>query len=374
MIDRPAWVEVNLAALAANTTALKNLIGSTSSLCAVVKADAYGHGALAVARRALATGASSLAVALVNEGTELRKAGFSVPILVLGPTPTELASVAVDYDLTTTVFSPEGGKALSDAARALGKKARIHLKIDTGMGRIGIKPGEAAGLASLLAELPGLDIEGAYSHFATADEKDLSFAREQLDRFLEAAHRIEARGIRLRVKHIANSAAAIALPEARLDMVRCGIAMYGLCPAAGMDLQGLELSPVMSLKARASYVKDIASGVSVSYGRRWFSRRPSRVATIPLGYADGYPRALTNRAWVGVQSGRAPVVGTVCMDQLMIDVSDHPDFRAGDEVVLFGAGGPSVDEIAELLGTINYEVVCMVSKRLPRSYGDGFRP
>jgi alanine racemase len=376
-LDRPAWAEVDLAAIAHNVEGMKSLLDPGVELCAVVKADAYGHGAAPVAERALAAGAKRLAVAIVSEAVELREAGFGAPILVFGCAGRERARDMARLDLAATVYSLDEGRALSEAALSLGKRTKVHLKIDTGMARVGVAWEEAPAMALALSRMPGIELEGAYSHFASADSPDLSFAREQLARFMDALSRIEALGIRVPLRHMANSAAAIALPESRLDMVRPGIILYGLKPSPGMAIP-FEPRPAMSLKARVSMVKALGSGVSVGYGRGFFTERPSLVATIPIGYADGWPRRLAGRASVALAGRRAPIVGRICMDQFMVDATGLADARAGDEAVLFGAGGPSIDEVAEALGSINYEVVCGVGKRIPRIYlgggGEGADP
>jgi alanine racemase len=367
MLDRPAWVEVDLSAVSHNVKQIKSLLRPGVKLCAVVKADAYGHGAAQVAREALVAGADMLAVAIVAEAIELRRAGFTGAILVMGRVAPEQAIQAAGWGLIATVFSLEDARALSDAGRLLGQRVALHLKIDTGMERLGAAPEDAVRLALAMAELPFVDLEGAYSHFASADSRDLAFAREQLSIFLDVVARIEEKGISLPCKHMANSAATLALPEAQLDMVRPGVILYGLRPSLEMDLPIFAL-PAMKLKARVSMVKDVGAGLSIGYGRSYYTSRPSRIATLPLGYADGWPRILSGRATVAIGGGRAPIVGRICMDQFMIDVTDLPRVEAGDEVLMFGEGGPSADEIAAHMGSINYEVVCMMGKRLPRLY------
>jgi alanine racemase len=346
-------------------------------VCAVVKADGYGHGAVAVSRVALEAGASMLAVAIVNEAVELRNAGFTCPILVMGPTEACDAVRIVDYGLDATVYDLPAARALSDAAvvaasrsgtsRSTVLKAAIHLKIDTGMRRVGCEPASAAGLAAAIAAMPGARLAGVFSHFATADAEDLGFARAQLARYETALAAIKAAGIDPGIRHLANSAAAIRLPEAGFDMVRLGIAMYGLKPSADRAWE-VELQSALSLRARVSMVKDIVAGESVGYGRRFTAGRNSRIATLPLGYADGWPRALSGRVSPLVRGQRAPLVGSVCMDQCMLDVTDVHGVSVGDEVLLYGTPELPADEIAAALGTINYEVACLVGKRVPRVY------
>jgi len=371
MIDRPAWLEVNLSALARNIRAISSRIGPGPSLCAVVKADAYGHGAVPVAREALEAGASSLAVAIVPEGEELRRAGFTAPILVLGPTAFEDIPAIVDYDLTTPVFTAREASALSEAAAKRHVKAKVHLKIDTGLCRIGCAPKDASYLAVHVASLPGLELEGCFSHFASTEPGNRDFARHQLEVFTSACDAIEAEGIELRVRHIANSAAALDMPEARLDMVRVGIALFGIAPSAEIFPERFGLEPVMALRARILFIKEVPASTPVGYGCSFVTSRPSRIATLPLGYADGYPRSLSNKGKIGACGRLVPLAGRVCMDQCMIDVTDLPELREGDEVVLFGPGGPSVDELAASAGTISNEIVSRMGARLPRRYFNG---
>lgn len=367
MFERPVWAEVNLTAIAHNVKQIKELIKPSTKLCAVIKADAYGHGSPAVARTALAAGADYLAVAILSEAIDLRREGFTTPILVLGYTPPQQAIQLVDNDVTQTVFTYEVAEALSRAAVASGRKAKVHLKIDTGMSRIGIRPEEAGDFAAAVAKLPGIEIEGVFSHFATADSKDKTYVWEQFDKFKQALTLIEAKGIKIPIRHIANSAATLELPETHLDMVRPGIILYGLWPSDEVE-QTIALRPAMRFKARVCFVKDVPADVSVSYGRAFFTEKQSRVATLPVGYADGWTRLLAGKASVLIRGQRAPIVGRVCMDQCMVDVTDISDVEQGDVALLFGGSALPVEEIAEKLGTINYEIVCMVGKRVPRHY------
>jgi alanine racemase len=255
----------------------------------------------------------------------------------------------------------------SAGAKAAEREAAVHLKIDTGMRRVGCEPADAAGLAAAIATLPATRLAGVFSHFATADEEDLGFALEQLERYNTALDAIRAAGIDPGIRHLANSAAAIRMPQAGFDMVRLGIAMYGLKPSADREWE-VELQPAMSLRTRVSMVKDIAAGESVGYGRRFYAARKSCIATLPLGYADGWPRALSGRISLLVRGQRAPLVGSVCMDQCTLDVTDVPGVSLGDEVLLYGTPELPADEIAAALGTINYEVACMLGRRVPRVY------
>lgn len=370
MYERPVWAEIDLGAIAHNVREIKSRVKAGARFCAVVKANAYGHGVTAVARTVLEAGADQLAVAILEEAVELRRAGFTVPILIIGYTPPDQAALVVDKDISQTVFSLDVAKALSGAAMAAGRKAKVHLKIDTGMSRIGIRPEVAGDFAAAVAALPGIEIEGVFSHFATADEQDKSFTWQQFDRFKQALAHIEAKGIHIPIRHIANSAATLELPETHLDMVRPGIILYGLWPSDEVE-KVVTLKPAMKLKASISYVKEMAANQSISYGRTYFTRGDSRIATLPIGYADGWTRLLAGKASVIIRGQRAPLVGRICMDQCMADVSHIPGVAAGEEALLFGEPQLPVEEVAAHLGTINYEVVCMVGGRVPRQYHNG---
>lgn len=367
MFERPVWAEINLAAIAHNLRQIKGCLKPTTKMCAVVKADAYGHGALAVARTALACGADYLAVAILNEAIDLRREGFTAPILILGYTPPEQVLQLVCNNITQTVFTYEAAEAISQAAVANNRRAKIHLKIDTGMSRIGIRPEDAGDFAAAVAKLPGIELEGVFSHFATADSKDKTYVWEQFGKFKQALNLIEARGIKIPIRHIANSAATLELPETHLDMVRPGIIIYGLWPSDEVE-QTVELKPAMQLKANVGFVKDVPAQVSISYGRTFFTEKESKIATLPIGYADGWTRLLAGKASVIIRGQRAPLVGRVCMDQCMVDVTHIPGVKQGDVALLFGGKDLPAEEIAEKLGTINYEIVCMVGKRVPRQY------
>ena len=367
MLERSVWAEIDLAAIEHNVKEIRRWVKPTAKLCAVVKADGYGHGALPAAKAALASGADCLAVAIVSEALELRQAGLDVPILVLGYTPPEQAETVITNDITQTVFSLEVARALSAAAVSQGRTAKVHIKVDTGMGRVGIRPQESGEFAVAVNSLPNVEIEGIYSHFAASDSSDKAFTLQQFKRFLAAVERVEARGIRIPIRHIANSAAVLDLPETHLDMIRPGIILYGLWPSEEVRHQ-LDLRPAMKLKAQVGFVKAVPTGTPISYGLAFYTQRPSRIATLPVGYADGWARSLANRAKVLVKGQRATVVGRICMDQCMVDVTDIAGVRAGDEALLFGGDELPVEEVARHMGTIHYEVICMIGKRVPRSY------
>jgi len=367
MFERSVWAEIDLGAIAYNVRQIRRMTAGSAKICAVVKADAYGHGAVAVARTMLHAGADRLAVAIINEALELRRAGLRVPILVLGYTPICQAAIVVDQDITQTIFDLDSAQALSGAAVAAGKIVNVHIKIDTGMGRIGILPEDAGEFAAAVTALPGIKIEGVFSHFATADSRDKSFAYEQYKKFTEGLKYIKAKGITIPIRHIANSAAILDLPQMHLDMVRPGIILYGLWPSDEM-LQTIELRPAMKLKAQVAFAKDMPANATISYGRTYVTENQSRIATLPLGYADGWSRRLAGKASVLIKGQRAPLVGRVCMDQCMIDVTKIAGVVPGDEALLFGGAELPVEEIAKHMGTINYEIVCMVGKRVPRLY------
>ena len=367
MPKRWAWAEIDLDAVEHNIREIRGLVGGTVRVCAVVKANAYGHGAVPVARRALEAGANWLAVATLSEAQELRAAGFTEPILVLGLVPPEAAREIVEGDIRPAICDMPLARALSKEAMRLGRKAKVHLKVETGMGRIGVRSEDAGEIAAVLRSLPRIELEGIFSHFAAADMRDKGYTWQQLAVFRQAIRSIEAKGIQIPIKHIAESAAILEIPEAHFDMVRAGIIQYGLWPSEEVS-HPIELRPAMRLCARIAFLKTLRPGESVSYGREFIAERECRIATLPIGYADGYIRAFAHGGSVELRGRRAPIVGRVCMDQVMVDVTDIPGARVGDEVTLFGSPTLTTDEAAEWLGTINYEVTCLVSSRVPRIY------
>ena len=367
MPNRPVWAEVSLQALRHNYREIKKQLAAGVKLCAVVKANAYGHGAVAAARVAVEEGAEYLAVATLSEGMELRQAGFTTPILVLGLVMPEDAKDVVDYELTQVVCELSLAEALSKEAVRQQKKARIHLKVDTGMGRIGVRPEEIGDLAEKIAKLPNLAIEGMFSHFAMADCRDKGYTQKQLAAFKEAIAAVEGRGVKLAIKHIAESAAILEIPEAHFDMVRAGVIQYGLWPSEEVT-HPIDLQPVMSLKAKVVWLKTLHKGESIGYGRQFIAGRECRIATLPIGYADGYIRAYGKEGFVEIHGQKAPIAGRVCMDQVMVDVTDIPNVQIGDVVTLFGSDSLTIDEVARWGDTINYEVPCLLSARVPRVY------
>lgn len=369
---RPVWAEVDLGALGHNVGEVRRLVGPKVKIMAVVKANAYGHGAAEVARAAVRSGADWLGVATPEEAFSLREEGVEAPILVLGYVPYTDLEELIRKDVSITVFSLAQAKDASRVAARRGAAVRVHVKIDTGMMRIGFLPGRKTEEEIFqLASLPGVVAEGIFTHFALADAEDKSFTREQLKRFLALVSSLERGGLRIPLRHAANSAAIIDIPETHLDMVRAGIMIYGLFPSPEVSQNKVELRPVMSWKSRIILVKEVGAGTGISYGHTFITARKSLIATVPLGYADGFSRLLSNKACVLVRGRRVPVVGRICMDQFMADVTGVEGVAEGDEVVIFGRQGQEfigVDELARTLGTINYEVVCMVSSRVPRRY------
>lgn len=341
---------------------------------AVVKANGYGHGILEVSQVCHEQGVDFLGVASLDEAMTLREAGMKLPILVLGYIPQEFAHTVVSEGVRATIFESGLAEALSRAAVELGQTAHLHIKIDTGMGRLGYRANlDTIQEIARLSRLPGLHLEGIFTHFALADVPDKSYTLEQLRVFEELLSGLAGEGVEFEIRHCANSAALMEIPQTRFNMVRAGIAIYGLYPDPDHRPPGFNLIPAMQLKSRVSFVKTLHSGQSVSYGRTYYCTDETRVATVPIGYADGYSRLLSNRAWAYINGQKAPLIGTVCMDQVVFDVSAIPGVKEGDEVLLFGRteNGVTADDLAGIIGTINYEIVCAVSSRVPRIYAHG---
>lgn len=366
---RPTWADIDLAAITSNVGAIADLV-APAAVCAVVKADGYGHGSVPAGRAAIDAGASWLAVALVEEGRVLREAGITTPILVLSePRPLEMVEV-VAYDLTPTVYSGEGLAAAAAAANQGGRRLEVQLKIDTGMHRVGARPEDAVGLATAIADKGSIDLAGVWTHCAVADDPDPTYTNVQLDTYDAVCAEIEAAGLRVGMRHAGNSAVAIAHPRGRYDMVRVGIATYGVAPSPSLAGR-IELAPAMTIRSEISFAKRISAGDRVSYGLVWEAPTDTTIVTVPIGYADGIRRR-SGRVGGEVLIGgrRHPIVGQVTMDQLMVDCGDA-EVSAGDEVVLIGAQGGdriSAEEWAAKLDTIGYEVVCDIESRVPRRY------
>jgi alanine racemase len=368
---RPAWAEINLDNFAHNMREIRRITKS-KEIIAVLKADGYGHGALEAASVFLQNGATRLAVAVITEAEELRRGGVIAPIMILGHTPIEFAKEVIEYDIEITVYSFEDAEKFSKEAQKAGKNVKVHIAADTGMGRIGFLPTEeSVENVYKISKLPNIIIEGLFSHFSSSDEKDKDYSTQQLQKFSWFDNKLKERNININIRHIANSAAIIDMPETHLDAVRPGIVLYGYYPSEEVTKENITLKPVMSLKANIIHVKWLPTGQYISYGRKFRTERKTCIATLPIGYADGYTRLLFEKAKVIVKGKFAPVVGRICMDQCMIDVTDIEGVDIGDEVTLIGETDGlkfTADDIAELLGTINYEVVCMINKRVPRVF------
>ena len=364
--ERATRAIIDLGAISHNVAAIRKKIGSQRGLMAVVKADGYGHGAVEVSRTALRNGADSLAVALPEEGQHLREAGIEAPILVLGLIQPEEAWKVVDSRLDQTVSSIALLEALDREAASASTQVNIHVKVETGLGRIGVEPHEVVLFLRRARSYRNLKVAGLFSHFSAADERDKTFSQHQLQLFEQTIREIRHAGIELPQRHMANSAATLDLPESYYDLVRPGLIIYGLYPSTEVS-HSIEVKPAMTLKTKVCYLKTVPQGTPISYGRTFVAKKQTRVATLPLGYGDGYKRALANKGEVLIKGRRAPVIGRICMDMCMIDVSDVPDVQAGDEAIVFGQE-PTADELAAKIGTINYEVVTTVGKRVPRVY------
>ncbi|MDD4801501.1 MAG: alanine racemase [Syntrophomonas sp.] len=366
-----SWAEIDLRAIRNNIAEIRRLVSPSTKLMAVVKSNAYGNGMLEIAEVCQQEGVSYLGVATPDEAVTLREAGINANILLLGYMPVECAATMVENDIEVTVFSLDTAEVLSQAAARLNHTARLHIKIDTGMGRIGFTPNDSS-LESIkvISRMPGIVLQGILSHLATADHDDKSFAKQQVEIFKSYISQLAEAGIDFPIKHIANSAAIIDMPESHFDMVRSGIITYGLYPSAHVNQDKLKLIPAMRLKSTISYLKTISAGQSVSYGRTFISQQEIKVATVAIGYADGYNRLLSNRGWACVKGKRVPLIGAVCMDQCMFDVSAIEDVRVGDEIIMFGRpeDGVTADDLANAIGTINYEIICAPSSRVDRIY------
>lgn len=369
---RPVWAEIDLDNLVHNIREVRRITRDDTIIMAVVKADAYGHGAPIACKTFIENGAERLAVATLTEAVQLRRSGFDVPILILGYTPIYQFGEIVKFDVDPTIYTYEHAEELSKTASAQGQVVKIHVMLDTGLGRLGFLPSEDSIRDIVeISQLPSVEIEGIFTHFAVADEKDKKYTRNQFEKFMQMVDELEDRGVNIPIKHVSNSAAIIDLPEYNLDMIRPGIILYGLYPSSEVDINRVVLKPALTLKAEISNLKTVPRGTGISYGLSFTTDRRSQIGTIPVGYAYGYRRALSNRAEVGIRGRRAPVVGRVCMDQCMVDLTDIDGVKIGDEVVLFGDGinnTPRIGEVAEWIGTIIDEILCSISRRVPRVY------
>lgn len=373
------WADISLDNLAHNYAALRGNVPSGCKFLGVVKADAYGHGAVPVSRRLKEMGADYLAVSNFEEALQLRRADIRLPILILGYTPAVYAPDMADMDIRQEVHSLDYAKQLASRMEGVGKRLKVHLKLDTGMSRLGFFAyDDPAGVDAILqaARLAQLECEGIFTHFPVADSlepSDRVFTRLQFDRFMKAIDALQASGVAFELRHCCNSAATLLYPEFALDMVRPGIATYGISPSDALT-GALDLRPMMSLRTTISQIRDFPAGVSVSYGRAYTTPSPRRIAVLCIGYADGLPRRLSNRAEFLLKGRRVPVVGRICMDMCMIDVTEVPGVKVGDVATVFGTDGEAslpVEDMARELDTIPYEILCGINKRTPRIYLDG---
>lgn len=368
-----AWAEIDLDAIAHNVREIRRITNRRAEIIGAVKADAYGHGVVETVHTMLENGVDRLAVSMLDEAIQLRKLGIEVPILILSYTDPVRAEEIILNNVTQTVFSHDLAVALSEAAVKLGRNVKIHIKVDTGMTRVGFMSGYSAVKNVLdISRLPNIIVEGLFTHFASSDESDRSYTEMQFEKFMSICNELGRVGVHIPVKHVCNSAGIMEYPEMHLDMVRPGIILYGIYPSEDVDSSKISLKPAMTLKANVILVKDVESGTCVSYGRTFKTSRQSKLATVPIGYADGYTRLLSNKGEMLINGERVPVVGRICMDQCMVDVTDvKKPVQVGDEVVLLGRqGGEEINagEVAAAIGTISYEVLCIIGKRIPRVY------
>ena len=366
------YATVDLDAVVSNMKSMREALPATTGIMGVVKADGYGHGAVPVAR-AMDPYVEGYAVSNIDEGISLRRHGIKKPILILGVTHSQRFEDLLRYDIQPAMFRLKEAKELSELAAEQGKKAKIHLALDTGMSRIGMQPDrESAKEAAQMAALYGIELEGLFTHFARADEADKSFYQTQFERYQEFLSYLKEYGVTIPVRHCSNSAGIVEnLDSNQMDMVRAGICIYGLYPSDEVDRNRVKLTPAMEIKSFITYIKEIAPGTPVSYGSTFVSEHAMRVATIPTGYADGYNRGLSNRGSVRIRGKRAKILGRICMDQFMVDVTDIPEAEEDDEVTLIGKDGEdeiTVEEMAACFGGFHYEIICDIGKRVPRVY------
>jgi len=371
---RRCWAEIDLDQMEKNYYALREKIKTETMMMGIVKADAYGHGAVRCAQLLAELGINWFGVSNISEAVQLRRSGIMQPILILGYTPPECAALLAEHKITQTIYSPEYACALEQAAEQAGVYLSVHLKIDTGMGRIGFGCNSQSDFETIcgLKDSASLKIGGIFTHFAVADEKGEGdrYTEKQFEQFTELCNRLQEAGVDVGLRHCCNSAGILRRPEMQLDMVRAGVSLYGMLPSSHCA-EEITTYPVMSWRSVVSLVKTVQPGQSISYGRTFEAERPMRVATVSVGYADGYSRSYSNRGYVLIRGKKAPILGRVCMDQCVVDVSDIPEVAMGDRVTLAGCDGTetiSFDHLAELSGTINYEMVCLVGKRVDRIF------
>lgn len=364
------WAEIDLAALAHNFREIKKRIGPGIGIMAVVKAQGYGHGIVPVSKALQEEGVNYLGVTSPQEAFLLRKEGINSPILILGPTMLQEASEIIEKDITQTICTKGIALLLAGECKRLKRRLKVHIEIDTGMGRTGVPYQRAQKLMREVVRIPELEVEGIFTHFSTADEEDKSFTEEQIRRFKRVLKELKEEGIDIPLKHAANSAGILDFPESYFNMVRPGLALYGIYPSEHVT-RSLDLHPVMSLKSKVIYLKRVLKGATISYGKTYVTNRNTTIAILPLGYEDGYNRLLSNQGEVILKGKRVRIAGRVCMDQTILDVGQVPDVKVGDEVVLIGKQGKeriSVEEIAKKIDTVPHEVVCRIAGRVPRIY------
>lgn len=363
---------INLDTIRNNIIEIKKNLSSETHIMAIIKADGYGHGSVEVANALRGVGVHSFGVAIIEEGILLRRRGITKPILILGYTSKYQFAELIQYELSQTIFQFSMAKSVSEFAGLMDKKAVIHIAIDTGMNRIGFKPNqETISIIKKIIELPNIEVEGIFTHLANADEEDKTGALRQLKVFTDFLDQLSAQGINIPIVHTSNSAATIDLETSHFNMVRCGIATYGLYPSKEVSHDRFHLTPALQLKSHVVYIKTVGAGEGVSYNSTYITTRETVIATIPVGYADGYPRALSSKGRVLIHGQYAPILGRICMDQFMVDVTHIPDIHQEDEVTLVGIDGENeitVEEVADLAGSFNYEFVCGLAKRVPRVY------
>ncbi|MBR0278276.1 MAG: alanine racemase [Clostridia bacterium] len=364
------WCTVSVDNLIYNIEQIKKKVSPNVKLCGVIKADAYGHGAYEIAKELLKQGFEYLAVAFIDEAVDIRNNGINAPILILGNTPKDTISELIEYNVTATVYDFETAKAISEEAKKHNTVAKIHIKTDTGMSRIGFLP-NSAGIEDIvkISKLPNIEIEGIFTHFACADEENDNMTKKQFEKFMYIINELKSRGINIPVKHCCNSAGTIKYPDMQLDMVRLGIILYGMYPSEAK--YNIDLKPVMQFKTKVINIKTLKAGETISYGATYKLKKDTKVATIAVGYADGYSRLLSNKGRVLVNGQFANILGRICMDQCMIDVTDVNNISIGDDAVLFGTDKNAelpIEELAAKIGTINYELTCVINKRVPRCY------
>ncbi len=369
-IYRQTYAEIDLDAITHNLRFFQKRLQDKVKIMAVIKANAYGHGSIPIAKHLESLEVPYFAVSCVGEGIELRNAGIKTPILILGYTSPEAIEAAILHALTITVFSTAILDQINNFGKKLKRKLKVHIKVDTGMGRIGLAPEEVEAFLHFAMTLKWIEIEGIFTHFAKADEKDKNFTWGQFEKFTTVMQEV-GQSFLIPYVHLSNSAAMIDLPELTQTMARLGIGLYGLSPSSEVNITKEDLIPVLSLKTKVSHLKKINQGQSVSYGATFIAQRETWVATLPIGYADGISRGLSNKGFVLVKGEKAPIIGRICMDQMMIDVTDIDGVEVGSEVVIIGKQGEqiiSVDDIAQLLNTINYELITLIGRRIPRVY------